>query len=220
MSVPYIPARDVDFTTWVDNFGGYVDINFAALFLGPGDVTAVDTAISDWDAAYALVANPATKTPVTVAAKDTQRATTESLLRLYASQINLNPAVTDLQRAALAITIRDQTKTPILPPTSFPELELIAALPGTHQLKYKDSDAVVGKAKAFGGRFVELRSVAALTPPASEDLVPTVGYQTKSPFIVSWTMGDAQKIAYYFARYISPRGGPGPWAPIFPVGII
>lgn len=220
MPVPYIPPKDADFTLWADNFQAYVDINFAALFLGAGDVAAIDAAVAAWDAAYALVANPATKTKVTVAAKDTQRATTESLLRLYSSQINLNPSITDLQRAALGITIRDQTKTPILPPNTYPVISLVAALPGSHQLSYKDQLVVNGKAKAFGGRFIELRGEAGTVPPASEDLVPTLSYLTKSPSFVTWPMGDSGKNAYYFARYISPRGAPGPWSPLVTLGII
>jgi hypothetical protein len=220
MGAPYIPPKNVDFVAWADNFRDYIDINFAALFLGAGDVAAIDTAVNDWDAAFALIANPATKTKVTVAAAATQRATTEMVCRLYASAINANPAITNGQRAALGITIRDTMKTPILPPVSYPILTLNQALPGSHQLAYKDQLIVNGKAKAFGGRFVEVRCAVGTVPPVNEDVVPTKAYVTKSPFLLIYTILEAAKTAYYFARYISPRGEPGPWAPVVPIGII
>ena len=220
MGAPYIPPKNSLFTVWADNFRDYIDINFAALFLGAPDVVAVDTAVNDWDAAYALIANPATKTKVTVSAAATQRATSEAICRLYASQINANPSVTNGQRSALGITVRDTSKTPILPPISYPVLSLNAALPGSHQLAYADSLAVVGKAKAFGGRFVEIRVQVGGTIPTDEDKVPTVAMATKSPLLIAYTIPDAGKPAYYFARYVSPRGAPGPWAPLLTFGII
>lgn len=212
MTTPYIPAKDAQFLAWLDNFDDLTSVNFAAYGLSGGEAASITTVRTDFDNAYATASNPATRTPVTVALKDTQKATALATVRPLAQKIRNNPAVSDMTRVALGLTVPDTAPSPIPAPTTFPLLDILRATPGQHWLQYRDSATPTTKAKPFGATQMELWStigtVAAPTPVAATFL----GLVTKSPVSVVLNPGDVGKVATYFARWSTQRGLVSPWS--------
>lgn len=212
MTVSYIPAKDAQFLAWLDNFDNLTSVNFAAYGLTGGEATSITTVRTNFDSSYATATDPTTRTPVTIALKDVDKATASATVRPLAQKIRNNPAVSDPERVALGLTVPDTAPAPIPAPTTFPLLDLLRATPGQHWLQYRDSDTPTTKAKPFGATGMELWSaigVAAAPTPATASYLGTV---TKSPLSVTLDAGDVGKVATYFARWITQRGLVGPWS--------
>lgn len=208
----YIPAQDALFLAWLDNFDDITSVDFATLGLSAGQATDITTVRTDFDAAYALATNPATRTPVTVAAKDTSRATAEAVVRPLAQFIRNNPDVSDGDKIALGLTVPDVDPTPIPPPTTFPLLDMLNATPGVHKMQYRDSDTPTTKAKPYGAMQMELyRAIGTVAAPDPTTAV-FVGLVTKSPTMIDQNPDDAGKIATYFGRWVTRTGLTGPWS--------
>lgn len=212
MTTPYIPAKDADFLAWLDNFDDLTAINFAAYGLTGGEAATITTQRTNYDAAFLAATNPATRTPVTVATKDTTKATALATVRPLAQKIRNNPAVSDPDRVALGLTVPDTSPSPIPAPITFPLLDLLRATPGQHWLQYRDSDTPTAKAKPFGALGMELWQVIGVAPGVDPDLASYIGTVTKSPLSVTLNVADVGKYATYWARWITRRGLVGPWS--------
>src|SRR6185436_1212661 len=109
--------------------------------LTAGDATSIATYASAFNNALAVVNNPATKTKATVATKDGAKAAMLDIVRPYAIQVRNNNGVSNADKTALGLTIVDRTPTPVPPPASSPILNVVAATPGEHALRFADSNA-------------------------------------------------------------------------------
>lgn len=221
MALPYIPTTDSGLDAWAANFSSLITAAPATYGLDSVDAAAIQTAYDTYHAAYLLggtappnrtPVNPSTRTPVTVAAKDSAKIAGRILWRTYASQIRINPGVTDADKIALGLNLPSSGGTPIPAPTSFPLLSFVSGGVLTHVFSYKDSDIPTGKAKAPGAVQMQLMAKVADTPSTGPDAWPLKLLVTKSPFIVEWESGDAGKVATYAARWATRRGLVGPWS--------
>jgi hypothetical protein len=212
---PYIPASDPAYAAWVDNFGAVFAANPVAYGYMTADATAVSAQVALWDAAYALVTSPTTKTATTVQAKNVSRVETTALLRQYAQPISLSPAVSADNKIALGVNPRTSTPVPISAPTTYPALTVASALPLQHILRYRDSIASPSvKAKPYGVIQIQLYGLTSGTAITDPTLLALQQVTTKSPLIQTWGSAAVGLKAYYAARWVTKRGLVGPWSPI------
>lgn len=209
-STNYIPARDGDFATWVDNFSAYITPNFAALGVSSGDAATLATMTSTFDDAYSAAIAGSTRGPMTVSSKDTARANVQNFARQLAININNNPSITNDQKTALGITVRKTTKTPVPTPTTSPILTFIAATPLQHTLRYADQLTPASRALPFGAICCEINVFVSLTPPTPDSLATFVLSMTKNPVPIDFTNGMQGKTAYYIAYWRTRTGLYGP----------
>jgi hypothetical protein len=217
MATQYIPSRDADYATWSDNFSTLLTASPTTYGLIAGDATAVAAVNTAFQTAYVIAVNPATRTSVTIATKDAARAASEAVIRPYAVSISLNSGVDVGDKAAIGVTIRSTTPTPIPPPLTVPGLTLRLATPLQLTLGYVDTSLPDGKAKPFGAVGIEIwQSVGtvAATDPAQCSYVATF---TKSPLKLDFTSLDRGKVVTLFGRWITRSGSNGrafvgPWS--------
>ena len=107
----YLPARDGDFDSWQVNFMTYASAHTAALGLTPADITPLTAIQTSWTAD--LAANTAAQNAAHAAreGKDQTRAGFEDAIRTLVRRLQASPTVTDEQRRALGITVKDETRT-------------------------------------------------------------------------------------------------------------
>lgn len=211
-AAPYVPPRDTDFASWADNFATLITASPSTYGLDAIAAAAIQAENDAFQAAYTLAINPGTRTPVTVAAKDSARISAQALMRVYASQIRLNPGVTNADKIDLGLNLPNPIPSPVPAPTSFPVIDLVQASPLVHQFKYQDSILAVGKQKAPGAIRMELRASAGTVPATDPETMVTIMNPTKSPFQYAWDAGDAGKLATYAGRWVTRRGLVGPWS--------
>lgn len=211
-STPYIPVTDSGLLSWLTNFDGLTSVNYAAYGLTAPEATSITTVTGAYVSAYALATDPTTRTPVTIAAKDTAKATALATVRPLAQKIRNNSAVPDMDKVALGLTVPDTSPTPIPAPTTFPLLDLLRATPGQHWMQYRDSDTPTTKAKPFGALAMELYTKIGTAPAVDPAGATYLGQITKCPFAVDLDPADIGKTATYFARWVTRRGLVGPWS--------
>lgn len=212
MSASYIPAADASFNSWLINFDALVTADGLSWDLTAPQIAALAAATTAYSAALTLATDPGTRTPATIAAKNTAKATALATARPIAQFLNASTLVTDEDRAALGLTIRKTTPTPITAPTTFPLLDILLGTPGQHKIQWRDSETPLSKAKPFGALQMELwTSVGTITAPDPSD-ANFHSLQTKSPFFVDLDVADTGKVITYFARWVTRTGIVGPWS--------
>ena len=213
MAAPYIPPKDADLVNWSTNFDTLITANPALYGLSPADAVAIAAANATLLAAYALVVAPATRTTVTIAAKNAAKVAFITLARTYASQIRLNPGVTNADKLDLGLNLPNNNPSPIPPPPTWPLLSIPSAGPGLHEIRYADSASPTTRAKPQLVIQMQLfRGIAAgvIVDPALCSFLAGV---TVNPFQSVFTNpADAGKVATYFARWLTRSGELGPWS--------
>jgi hypothetical protein len=221
MSTPYIPSRDSDFDVWANNFQTVIAASPVTYGLAAGDATAITAAYNGWHTAYLAAVTPATRTSVTVAAKDVQKASALIVFRGYAVIIGSNAGVSAGAKTAAGLTNRATGRTPIPAPGTAPILGFVGATPLVATLKYADTSTPTTKAKPFGAIQIELWLSIGATPPVGGPAgCNFYGLFTKSPFAVNFITANVGMTAYYYGRWTTRRGLVGPWSAVLIHGII
>jgi hypothetical protein len=214
----YIPNRDADFASWLQNFSTVLTANPTAYGLTTGDATTVAGANTTFQAAYTAAVDPATRTPVTVAAKDSARAAAEATVRPLAVQISLNSGVSDGLKVTIGVSLPRENPTPVPPPTTNPTVDLVQATSLQHTLSIRDVTTPTTKAKPPGVIACELHGAIGTAPAVDPSVARLLQSTTKTPTRVNFSAADRGKICTYFARWVT-RSGPdgiaqvGPWSP-------
>lgn len=210
MAVNYIPNRDGDFNTWLNNFSDLISAAPTSYGLTAGDAAALAAMVGTWNAAYAAALAGPTRGPASVNAKDVARANVQQRARQLAIIIQSNPAVTDSQKTDLQITLRKTNLTPIPAPSTSPLLTFIAATPLQHTLRFADQLTPDSKAKPFGvtalqmSVWISANGVEPVGPPAQ------LLQLSRNPVAIDFNDGDQGKMATYTARWITAKGLLGP----------
>jgi hypothetical protein len=213
---PYIPAKNSLFESWALNFSNVIAANPSNYGLATSDATTITAAYTSWHAAYLLATSPSTRTPATVAAMATAKASSLITFRAYAQAIQANPGVSDMNKAAAGLTVRATGRTPIPTPTNVPILSIAAMQPGVAQINYRNSANPTSKQKPYGSIQVQLSYFIAPTGTPDPNTGNLGVLESKSPFLFPTPSGDAGKAVQLYGRFVTRRGLLGPWSALLP----
>jgi hypothetical protein len=220
MKTRYIPGPDAAFHVWQGNLMSKVVASATAWLIPATTVTTLQTLQAQWEAAYAVAEDPATRTSIAVRAKQGARKVYEAALRsLVKSYLAYNPLVSDPDRENLDIPVHKTTRSPIPPPTDLVEL-LLRQLAG-HRVEVAFFPISINsaakehhEAKPYGVRGAELAWAILPEPPKSlADLVHST-FDTRSPYTFQFDLPEAGRMLYVAARWENTRGQKGPWGDI------
>src|SRR3954471_21610221 len=107
MTTDFIPRSDQDLEAWATNFSSLITAGPTAYGLTAAIATTLAGKVAVYSAALAAATNPATRGGATVLAKRTARGDLVAYCRQLARAIQGNLTVTDAQRYALGLTVRD-----------------------------------------------------------------------------------------------------------------
>src|SRR5262245_17420772 len=212
MGSSYIPVRDSELDSWLLNFKTLIAANPTNYGLVVADATAITNSFNAWHTAYLAATNPATRTHVTIAAKDAQKILTLDVVRTYAATIRANTAVSNDLKLGLGLHIADDVPTPVPPPSTYPILAINGAGPGMQDLRAADQNTPTRRAKPAGtAGLLVFRSIgtAAANDPTQAFFL---GFVTRAAFTSNFEAGDDGKIATYFGRWTNGKGELGPWS--------
>jgi hypothetical protein len=218
MGTDYIPRPDAEFLTWSQNFAMVLGTNYAALGLTQPQSTAITTAqitfMGSLTAHNTAVQNAA-------AAKQTKcanRETFEEAIRALVRQIQANPSVTDAQRAALGITVRDEgagMRTATMANIGRPVATIDTSARLRHVLRFVDEATPTSRAKPHGAMGCEIWvkvAPAGEAPPSDPSQLTFLGLDTASPYVAEYDGDDAGKTAHYMLRWAMSSNEMGPWS--------
>lgn len=205
---PYIPTKDALLYTWAENFSNLLTAAPATYGLTAPDAVNVSNVVTPFLAAYTTAVTPATKTSVTVAAKDQAKADMLAVVRPYATEISRNEAVTSGNKTAIGVTVASTTRTPTTAPTYGPVISLEGQIPNVATIRYGDPTTPNSKAVPYGCAGVEYVGTYGTAPATDPTAANRIGRFTKSPTKVS-TLGHTGKVLTVWARYETRSGVSG-----------
>jgi hypothetical protein len=214
VSLPYLPPRDQDLRAWAANFDALVNATPGLFGLSPADGVAIHTYVSAYSAALSASTDPATRTGVTITAKDAARAAMLDVVRGYARQVRNNQGVSDAAKLTLGLRLPDLTPTPVPAPATAPVVIPVAAQPLEQTLRYADVATPDRRAKPSGAAGLELyvAIAAAGVVPSGPNDGRFRGLVTRQPFAVAFDPADRGKTAWYWGRWTTRTGKTGPWS--------
>lgn len=207
----YIPGPDANFQAWQTNFVTYANANLAALGLTAADMTPITAAQSGWATAFPAHVTAVAAAKAAKQAKDEARAAYVGAIRPLVRKLQASTLVSDAERAALGITVR-QEPTPNGPPTTAPIATIECGNRLQQSIRFVDSATPTRKAKPAGVLGAEIWHHVGTTPPASEADLRFVAVDTNAPYVMNFSAADGGKNNYVWVRWISPSGERGPWS--------
>ena len=212
MGQDYLPSPDGDFLTWEQTFLTYADANLAALGLVAADLSPITIARDAWESAYLENGNKQAAAQAARQAKDDKRQTFETGIRALVRRLQASPAVSDEERKALGLTVRDDTLTPAAAAATRPVGVVSTAQRLRHEIRFFDEATPTSRAKPAGVMGCEIWVKVGTTPPADSSECTFLALDTASPYVAEYPGTDAGKTAYYMLRWVTTRGDKGPWS--------
>lgn len=213
MRTDWIPALDTDLDDFQANFNTKITATPTAYGLVAGDATAFAVLATAFTAALVAATNPATRTAVTVATKQTARVVLVASLRSLAKRIQAYAAITPTLLTGLGLTVRDTTPTRIVAPSSKPVCNVFSINSRRHTINIVDEATPLQKARPFGASAC---LVFSFTPTAAEDAPGDIelwrfeGLATKFSYDVTYAAGEVGKLASIRTQWVNRRGERGP----------
>jgi hypothetical protein len=217
MAKDYIPNNDAAFDTWFKFLNQYV----AGKCGGskpewthiPVDArTGMNNAYTAWAAAYARIFGP--HTPVDTAAKNDAKKAAKKVIRPFVNQFLRYLPVTDDDRRAMGIPVKDTRPTPVPKPEDVPEAEVSTPLPRVLRFRFRRPGAKRwGKPEGVHG--LELLWVVLDRPPLSLKELLHSSFATKSPLELVFDEEDRGRRVYFAARWETGTVKKGPESEIF-----
>ncbi|MDR1398964.1 MAG: hypothetical protein LBJ41_03470 [Treponema sp.] len=211
----YIPGKADKYVLFVDNFVPAVDTNKTAWGIPDAEVTTLKGAHTAFKTAFATAAEPATRTSVAVAVKNTAMAElTAQIRQMVEFRIRRNPVIDRPALIGLGLKPLDTHPTPIPDPDTIPQIEITMPAPRTLHIKFRAENAKRwGKPEGIHG--IECLWVIADTPPAKiKDLLHS-SFATKSPLELSFDEDERGKRVYFAVRWESGTVRKGKWSDVY-----
>jgi len=220
MGADYIPTRDADALAWLMAFRDTLANNEGVYQVNPPDIVAVSEAVNQYAQAHAQISSKATRTPGATAEKDEARNNAEQICRFFAMRTKLNRGISAQSKIDLGIHPPNSSRQRIEAPATSPLLQVIAATPGLHTLRYSDSMTPDSRARPFGADMIEifmgfaspqLEEKAALKLVKSDEC-EFYGTFTKNPVTIKHEPKNNGRRVVYFGRWGRANGERGPFS--------
>lgn len=206
-----MPDPDSDFSSWAQNFMTYLMAHTADLGLDAGDIAPATAAMGTWMSAYPAHVTAQEAASGAKAAKDEARGGLESVLRGLVNRLQASADVSDQEREAMGITVRDTEPTPVGPPTTRPVGIIDSGERFKHIIEFRDEASPRSKARPDGVSGCEIWMKIGDAPVGPND-VTYLCTDTRTPYMLEVDQAEAGKMAHYMLRWVSTRNEPGPWS--------
>lgn len=182
--------------------------------LPPETISELQAYQRRWDPAYAVSVNRNTACPANTTAR---QAVYEDYRKVIINVVNrylLNSEVVSSgDKAILGIHERNVRTRRNGAPESYPVLQVMIGDPDVHELIYSDVHNPGNKGKPAGIGFCEVRYSIGQPVTAAEQATAQINL-SRSGQTLRFDPEDSGKLVYYFARWVSSNGQPGPWAQV------
>jgi hypothetical protein len=211
----YIPQSEKAFTPWVETFMTNLAVLYPRFGMPAQAMQNLMTLHADYTAKLKLANDPATRTKVTVGAKNTaEKALKKALRESVKAWMAFNPLVTDDDRNRLGLPIYKTTHTPAPVAEEAPDMEFHSPEIRREDVHFYAKGQKKGSAKPAGQHGVEACYGVGDRPATQiEELIHST-FDTDSPLKIHFTDADRGKVLSIALRWENTRGAKGPWSDI------
>jgi hypothetical protein len=208
----YIPAKDSELTPWSANFTAQIEANALAWGI-PADEVAELRNANDTFAKLQVQADSPARTTVIVAEKNAARTTLEGIIRKLAGFRLKNPIITDAERIAMGLHVRDAKPSTIAQPTTRPEIDIDVVDFRRLKVLFHDMDSK-SNAKPYGIIGAVILYAVLDAPPADITALIRSVLATRTPHILEFTEEERGKTVYIAICWQNEKGERGPFSEI------
>ncbi|MGB9562012.1 MAG: hypothetical protein ACPL6C_04275 [bacterium] len=220
MQTDYIPRTDAGFDIFQANFIALVQPKLATWGIPATEFDALTALQTEWNSAWERAKNKDTRSRADVQAKREARKAYQSALRKFVRQwIAFNSKVSDADREALGLKVKDVEPTPMPVPDRAPDITVVEIKHLSHKLRLTDPANPHTQSKPKGVRAIQVFRYIGESAPEDISKYQYVGDATRFLFESKFTLKDVCNNAYYIARYVNTRGIPGPWSNVVSAAI-
>jgi hypothetical protein len=212
-------ASDAIFNVFQANLAKYFSLTHTEFTMSIDEGKKLTALSNRWSETYAEVINPATKTKITVLAKNEARKEYVAFLRLLVDKyIQSNDGITDETRKELGLTVRDKVRTPVPVPTGIPFIVIDFSTAREHRIFFGTPDPTgkekVSRRKPKGVKGCRIAYKIGLPEPNSiKDLNNSV-LDTNSPAVLEFDFEQVGLTVFYSACWFNDKGETGQWSNI------
>jgi hypothetical protein len=216
-----IPRADGDFAAYANHYYEAVKKFYDAQGLDPALLKPLEEALAAWKSAYPAHVAAQNAAQAATSAKDAAKRALEEQIRPVSAFIQTWPGTTNADRAAIGISVRDTSATPVPAPTARPLVLVDAGSRLTHRLRIANETTDTGETRAVPrgrrprgtlGAEVYLATLAPREqPPADFSRYRFVRTVTGGSADVTFGPEHGGGNAAYLVRWVSATGEPGPW---------
>ena len=209
----YIPKAMPSLILWGDRFVNYFFANALKWGISLQDVTDLK---NQWDDTKALIEkaeDPTQRLHAVIVQKDEAVKAFKAKVRDFVNHELHSRAVTEADRIALGLRIRDTNPTPIGTPTSMPTFVIDLSIPRHIRLRYHDQDSH-SEAKPYGVNGAVVAWGALDAPPRDQKDLPHSLLATRSPYTMEFVETERGKTIYIALCWQNEKGQRGPWSNI------
>ena len=208
----YLPHKDSELVAWSANFTAGVAANASLWGITADEVAELQAADASFAALYAQVNSPA-RNAVVVTEKNTARGVLTAKIRGLAGFRLKNPVITDAQRIALGLHVRDTTWSSTVVPVSRPELDIDVVDFRRLKVSFRDMGSL-RKAKPHGVNGAVIAYAVLEAPPADVGALTRSALATRTPHILEFSEPERGKTVYVALCWQNRKGENGPWSEI------
>jgi hypothetical protein len=148
-----------------------------------------------------------------VAEKNAARHVLEAKIRGLAGFRLKNPLITDAQRIALGLHVRDRKPSTIAVPSTRPELDIEVVDFRRLRILFRDMGGE-SKAKPYGVHGAVIAFAVLDAPPAGPDALTRTAPATRTPYILEFAEAERGRTVYVVICRQNEKGQKGPWSEI------
>lgn len=207
----YLPTSDNGLLDWALNFATLIVASPTTYGLEAEQAGGYQAQAQFFESALQAAIEPSTRTPVTVQAKNDAKTQLVELSRGLAMIVTNHPGVTNEQRVALGLTVRDREPSPVPPPSGSPDIDVLLVTGRTVTVRLHDA-STPGRRKPANVAGAAVFSFVGETAPADPAVWTFQGNTTRTRFDVSFPadVPAGAKVwitAFWFNRRM--QSGPG-----------
>lgn len=207
----YLPAREAEFSLWVQNYLLKMDALAVTLGLTAADVAELDVAVTTWTLRYGEFRAGRDATRAAQLSKNTAKVALKAMVRRQVKRLQASPAITDARRAELGVTVPSPVRSPVAPPPETPSLRLYFGDRGRIRLRYGPNPDNENANGLPGGVYGVVIECAEGGMPTSEAGWSHLATRPAGPYVHAVETATPKAFAYR-CRYVNRKGEAGPWS--------
>lgn len=217
MSSDFLPSADAKFDAWYKNFCQYVTEKTSGTnpewkHIPKERISALVKAREKWETAYEKYLKP--HTDEVTGEKNEARKEAEGVIRPFKRNfIDDRDEVSDTQRLAMRVPLRNKTPVRGYEPDTYPEVEVDTSLI-RQLLFYFRNLGSQRRGKPRGVHGMQLCWAILDAPPVSMDELANSAFSTSSPLTLKFEENQRGKRVYFCARWETNANKKGPWGVI------
>jgi hypothetical protein len=216
MARDYIPSNDGAFLDWAKNLITDTTAHVTEWHIEAAALAALQPLLTAFETAFTAFKSPNHGKEDTLNKNDARDALKAAIRSFVKANLLYNPVLTSADRDRIGIPIHDNKRSPVPPPSTYPEGEVDTSMMRQLTVHVRDAGST-SKGKPDKVHGVEIRwDIRDIAPVDPEELTRSA-FSTRSSHTLHFSGEDEGKRVYFCLRWENNKGdeGKGPWGAIF-----